>query len=160
MEKFILTEQMLKEARDYIPSAEKVGWVTKAAEQCIDRIEITDGDGGKLPDMYMANQDRKERLLMGALCGLYLGIEDDYDRMAGSHIFNQIQRMKSGTLRDKCFDLISDYLNLERRLTAQINALLTVQNDIVVRNQLATSEVMKELPGILDQLKTITDARA
>ena len=163
MEKYVLTKETLLAARDYVPLAEKEAWVDEAAAACVDALKIS-GEAGAMPDMYMANAGRKSRWLMGALTGLYLPLRgkdetgalsaEDYDRYAGSHLLNQIERWKSDAeTRNKCFDLLSDFRDLEKRLNGQLIALLGVQNDSVVRQSLALSEEMAKLPAALKTLE-------
>lgn len=165
--KITLARAMIESARDYIPLAVKEAWVAENAPKCFDKLAIT-ADSEPMPPMYMCNTGRKSRYLMAALVGLYFGQDynaeseenpalmtvEDYDRWAGSHVLNQVERWKrEPDLRDKCFDILSDYKNLEKRFSAQITALLTVQNDPVIRQNEMTSDMVKELPMLLEQLK-------
>lgn len=158
MEKIAITKQQLLNARDYIPAAEKNAFIEQASEHCFEKLSITTGVES-LPPMWMTDHDAKARFLMGALAGLYFGLDyardetgamstEEYDRWAGSHVFGQLDRMKSDReLRDKVYDLLNDYFTLEKRLTGRLNGLLTVQNDAVVRQamiQQAQIEKMRE----------------
>ena len=164
-----LTIKMLEDARDYLPDAVKEAWVTENASKCFDRLAIT-ADGEAVPPMYMPNSSLKARYLMGAFVGLYLGLDfeaeneenlalmsvAEYDRWAGSHIFNQVERMKRFMeIRDKCFDILADYRDLEKRFHAVIGSLLAVQNDSVIRQNELTSAAVKELPEIMKQLESL-----
>lgn len=165
----IITKELLSGARDYIPDAVKEAWTAENAPKCFDKLAIT-ADGEAMPPMYMANSSLKARYLMGAFVGLYLGLdfepEDEehpalmsvaeYDRWAGSHVFNQVERMKRFMeIRDKCFDILSDYRDLEKRFHAMIGSLLTVQNDSVIRQNEMTNAAVKELPEIMKQLEAL-----
>ena len=103
-----------------------------------------------MPNMYIEDTFAKSRYLMAALCVLYLGIPSDkldkesgddwlmtdaeYDHYAMSHIVNQIERMKSNAeLRDKAFDLLRDYRDLEKRLNTAIYNTMAVMNDPINR---------------------------
>lgn len=171
-EKIEITREMLTGARDYVPNAEKEAWVAENAAKCFDRLAIT-SDGEELPTMYMVNEGLRRRFLMTAFVKTYLRqkaeaderdetviSESCYDKWAGSHVFNQMERMKKDeNLRDKCFDLLADYKDLEKRFSAQLAGLLTVQNDSVVRQAQYTSTQMKALPGLLDELKKLADRK-
>lgn len=152
MEYVKLTEQDVKKANTYVPLAAKIAFVEYAAERCFDRMNVTMNDGGGLDlpmaPMYKENMGLKSRYLMGALVKGYLGkdyepvekdewlmAQDDYDRWAGGHVFNQLERMKGcgGQVREVIFDLLADYRDLEKRLTAEIRGMLGVMNEPVNR---------------------------
>ena len=163
-----VTREMLTAASDYLPNAQKEAWVSANAPKCFDRLAIT-ADGEAMPPMYMVNEGLKRRYLMAAFAGLYLKqeaeadgenqalmSEADYDAWAGSHVFNQIERWKrDAELRDKCFDLLADFKDLEKRFTAQIVGLLNVQNDAVMRQAEYSRNAVKELPAVLEALKAL-----
>jgi hypothetical protein len=95
--------------------------------------------------------DERDAALMSDAC---------FDRWAGSHVFNQLERLKrDAELRDKVFDLLADYKDLEKRFSAQLAGLLTVQNDSVVRQSQYTAAQMKALPGLLEELKKLSDRK-
>lgn len=175
-----LTEEMLLAARDYVPLMEKAAYVAECAGRCFDRMDVKLEDGQVIP-YYKENVERRSRYLMGGLVALYLRQEidpvegetfllaaDDYDRWAGGHITGQIDRMKSrgGELRDKAFDLLADYRDLEKMLKTEIYSLLQAMNDPVSRFQEAaarsmtpealkkTGEELKEVKQALEAYKT------
>ena len=165
-----ITKEMLKNARDYVPLAEKEAWVAANAPRCFDRLAIT-ADDEPVPPMYMVNTGLKSRYLMAALVRLYFGNESadgdewlmpeaEYDRWAGSHVFNQLERWKhDNDLKYKAYDLIADYKDLEKRFSAQISSLLAVQNDPVIRQMEYTATQMKDLPALLEQLKALQETQ-
>ena len=140
------------------------------ADKCCNRLSIT-ADGEQMPPMYMINDSLKSRYLLGAFVGMYLGMkyepdasdkllmsEMDYDKWAGSHVLNQMERLKRDTdVRDKCFDLLYDYRMLEKRFHSAIIGLLTVQNDPVIRQNEMMANQMKALPELLGQLKELQE---
>ena len=173
---FQLTKEIMESARDYLTLAEKCAWVDAVAPHCIDAMKITIGeDNQQMPDMFIISHDRKSRFLMTALVMIYMGISipdmddkpitdcmsaEDYDVYAGAHIINQIERMKSDAkLRSKCFDLLADYKDLTKRLSMQIEGLVAVQNDSVVRQSMAMVDEMTKLPALLDELKKYADEK-
>ena len=140
MEYLKLTEQDMKESKTYLPLADKMVFVEYAADRCFDRMNVTmdDGTGLNLPmaPMYKENTALKSRYLMEPVEGDdWLMAQDDYDRWAGSHIFNQLERMKGcgGQVREIVFDLLADYRDLEKRLTAEMRGMLVVMNEPVNR---------------------------
>lgn len=176
MEYIAITEDMIKNARDYVPMAEKKAFIDAAVVQCISMMGVTATIGGEdstMPPMFKEDSFTKARYLMGAFAKLYLKQEfepvedtdclmaqDDYDRWAGGHVFNQIERLKrtDPETKAKCFDLIQDYKALEKLLNAEIYAFLNIQNDFLVRLvahiQSTTSPAgLGELMGSLDDLQ-------
>lgn len=168
MDKFILTKEMLLAARTYLPIGEKEAFVSETAPKCFDRLQITNNDDA-MPPMYMENTGIKSRYLMAAFVGKYLGIgftgekEDktlmtdaEYDKYAGSHLLNQIERLKSdNACRDRCFDLLADYRDLEKRMGAQIHGLMDVQNDTVLRQTMMAKADMAALPELLEEIRKL-----
>ena len=150
-EYYKLTEEDLLKADTYVPTAKKMEFVKTVAERCFDKLDImaTEGDENKpLPSCYKVNTDRKGRYLMGALVKLYLKQDfvtegddeeylmavDEYDKYAGGHVFEMINRMKSNaTTRDIAYNIMADYSELKYRLDSDIKGLLTAMNDSVSR---------------------------
>ena len=154
-----ITKEMIQAAKDYIPLGVKEAWVSDNAAKCFDRLQIT-ADEQPMPPMYMVNNGLRARYLMAAFVGFYLCKDytaeseenkalmsvEDYDEWAGSHVFNQIERWKRELdIRDKCFDMLSDYRALEKQFNAAVNGLLSVQNDQVIRqNDLMKFQIIKK----------------
>ena len=138
-------------AATYMPLQEKDEWARNAAAMCINRVTLAAKDGddtNAIPDYYTLNQERKSRVLYALLANTYLGFgldltegylvsTDDYDRWAGSHVMNQIERLKrtaqSYSLRDRIYDMLYDYKDAERRLNTEIASILSVHNDACSR---------------------------
>lgn len=171
MTRFSLTGEMLLKAKTYLPLSEKAKFVQRNAERCFDRLSVAIGDKGEeLPPMFMENPALKQRYLMGALVKGYLGLdfqgedadselmtEEEYDRYAGSHLLNQIKRMKAASpdLRDRAFDLLADFSDLEKRMGARMHGLLNVQNDAVYRQQIVTQTALAQLPELTRELEAM-----
>ena len=182
-----ITEKIVQEANTYVPLMDKVTFVKYAAERCFDRLNVSMKDDVldlPMAPMYKENVHLKSRYLMGALLVLYLRQEyepvegdmwlmaaDDYDRWAGGHIFNQLERMKASgpELRDKVFELLADYRDLEKRLSAEIRSLLQVMNDPVVRimgtmqaqtTPTAFRKGQEELEKLMEELEKFQQAKA
>ena len=151
MEYIKITEEIVWQAKDYVPMAEKRAFVDAVVSQCISMVSVTATIGEEstaMPPMYKEDSFGKARYLMGAFVKMYLRQEfvpvegteyqmaqDDYDRWAGGHLFNQIERLKrtDPQTKAKCFDLVQDYKALEKFLNAEIYAFLNIQNDFLVR---------------------------
>ena len=183
MENIKLTKEKLLSMRDYVPLAEKMRFVAEAADGCFDRMELKISGGAEsmpIPPMYRDNTSIKSRMLMGAFVKLYLeaGFETegenpwlmsvaDYDRFCGSHIFNQIERMKAegGEVRDKAFDVLSDWRDLEKRFNTEVYNMMQVMNEPVSRIMMAmqmqtTPEAMQGLKEELESVKKELDSYA
>lgn len=171
MEKIIITKEIMLAASDYMTLQAKEEWTEKVAPRCFDKLGIT-ADDEPLPPMYMVNMGLKNRYLMAALAQYLmqpyepdetdesLMSRGDYDKWAGSHVFCQIDRLKAcKEARDKCYDLLYDFHELEKMLSAQLNGLLTVQNDYVIRQNEYTATQIKELPQVIEQLKNLQEGR-
>lgn len=137
----------LKEARNYVPIAEKQAFISACATKCIDTVRITADGGVPAPDRYKVNVQRKDKYLLCALARLYLKLDIEtegedpwllsdaqYDTFAGMHLEGEIQRAKGdASLRDRCFDLLGDYRSLRRRFDEEIVSLLAALNDPISR---------------------------
>lgn len=180
MEKFTMTKEHLMQMRDYVPLEEKMRFIKEAADGCFDRMELRISGGAEslpMPPMYKDNTSIKSRMLMGAFSRLYLGLSYeqegenpwlmsvcDYDALAGSHIFNQIERLKAegGAVRDKAFDVLSDWRDLEKRFNTEVYNMMQVMNEPVSRIMMAmqmqtTPEAMQGLKEELESVKKEID---
>lgn len=151
MKKIVIGEaDLLSRAVSYVPAAVKAELVDACYNRCFTRLNVSMGDEGDtpMPYMYMEDTFLKSRFLMTAFAKLWLRSEDVeteegdetlmtvecYDRWAGSHVFGQIERLKGvKACKDKAFDLLKDYKDLERRLSTAVRDALTVMNDPVNR---------------------------
>ena len=166
-----VTPKMIAEANSYLPIALKAEVAEKVANRCRNAIWIgaeseKQEESERLPTMYAENAELKARFLLGTLAKAYLRIEfdgandeeyllsrDDYDRLAGSHLLNQIERMKSDKeARDKCFDILQDYKALEKMANAELYGTLQVQNDPV--NRFIAYMQASSSPEALEQAKS------
>lgn len=134
----------------YIPLLEKQKIAEHIAAGSMVRYRASvDYGGEELFDSAIVAEDvpTRWRYMMGVLFKHYLRIEfdpvegedylmaaDDYDRAASMHVLNALERMKSdAAARDKVFDLLRDYKNLERMVSAELNAQLAARNDLLPR---------------------------
>lgn len=179
-----ITPEMVEGARCYVPYAEKKLFLDDVAPRCFEALEISasaDSGDSALPPMYKENCFAKQRYLAAALIRLYFGMEleledadgqkwlislDQFDAWQASQAMNQLERMKGKVapeLRDKIFDLISDYRDLEKKLNTEVFGLLQVMNDPVSRilaslRQTVTPDMLKEAVSQLAETQTELDA--
>lgn len=175
-EKFKVTEEMISKASDYIPYFEKVTIASDLADSCIEAVDkITDGIASEtqlsIPQLYKERTGAKQYFLMYYLLTRYLHIDikeakwndEEYDYYASSHIFNQLERFKSGNnaeVKAKVFDILYDYKQLKQMLETEIYNLRESKNNSLERVQsyldlFADPETIKKLSAELQ--KTIVD---
>lgn len=168
MSKIEITKEMLLAARDYVPIEEKEQWAAETAQKCFDRLAIT-ADDEPVPPMYMLNYGLKSRYLAAVLAEKYLNADyeadekdtglmsvAEYDKWAGGHVLNQIERWKrDNDVRDKCFDILADYKELSKHLSVQIEGMLRVQNDELIRQNEYTKTMYAELPKVIADLQEL-----
>lgn len=143
-----LTEQQIEKAESYVRLTQKEDFVDACMKQCLASVEVNlvpESETSVMPNMFMESTFRRSKCLMCAFVTLYLKEEvemesewmmttEAYDEWAGSHIFNQLERMKDKKeLRDKCFDILKDYRDLERRLVTAVRGYITILNDTTNR---------------------------
>lgn len=177
-EHYIITEEAMKEVNTYLPIRIKTDLVDLIAEKCIIPAQTTasiDGQEMMMPPKYIEDSNKKSRYLMGIFVRLYLRgtfvpeddkdvwliPEEEYDKWAGGHVFNQIERFKqNAALKNICFDMISDYKDFEKRLNVEIYSMLNAMNDDVARQLAAmqASVTPDSVEGLLEQIKELQEA--
>ena len=186
-QKIILTEESVKNAVSYVPLKTKEEFCDYCSVRCMEKVQITmtDANGTAMPDMWIENTSAKARCLMTALLVLYLGhpvkevereegnlwlmTEEMYDTCGMSHIINQLDRMKgTAAVRDKVFDLLRDYRELEKKLNTAIYSNLSIQNDAANRifmkltmdtSAEALEEQRKALADLQEQLEEMKKSK-
>lgn len=179
MEKIVVTEEMVENAVSYATLEMKEKFVEDCYMRCLNRVSVDlDGAGASaMPNMYMENTFLKSRYLMCGLAVLYLGFKredlqmedgdlwlmskEEYDRWGRSHVIGQLNRFRhgSGEARDKVYDLLRDYGDLERRLNSAIRSGLAVMNDMANRFfQKIAMDVSEESLG--EQKKQLEELRS
>lgn len=140
-----ITEDIIRNAETYMPLVQKVKLAKQFAENCIETIEIKHKDE-VLPPKYKENSQMRMLWGMCVLLKYYLKVLDeengdnfravDYDEWCGTAIINQLNRFKSSKdqiVRDKSYDILDDYREFYSMLGKEINALLDVKNDLILR---------------------------
>lgn len=163
-----LTKEMIENARDYIPIERKHIWCKNVAAACVVDVTVngTGVDGVvALPNRWEENVMARTMALASALAQNYLGIWDeeavlqanDYDEIMGSHIVNQLERLKADKeIRDKIFNIQYDYNELKKMLNTEIYSRLGHLNDTlsraVVMLQMQDPEKFKDLADQTQEL--------
>ena len=146
MEQITITEETINNGVSYALCEVKEKFVEDVYMKCMNRVDVNLDDSGNapMPYMYMENTFLKSRYLMTALAKFYLRMDvetedgelwlmtrNEYDRFGASHVIGQLNRYRNNNpdLKDKVFDLLRDYSDLERRLSNAIRSGLTVMND-------------------------------
>lgn len=147
----------IEAAVDYVPLRKKEEFCEFAAQRCLERLTMSVG-GSFVPDLYREDISTKQRFLMGFFIKEYLGLpfdpvkdgggwllaQDDYDRFAGKHILNCMERLKADpNVRGKVFDILQDYKEVEKRLNTEIYAILQTQNDLCARLKILVMDMFK-----------------
>ena len=172
---FEITREVVLGAKQYIPLEKKMDFAVHVAEKCCDVAQTKIGIGESelmVPELRVENYALRQRYLMGALYGIYLGVQfepvegtewlmaqDDYNWAASQFPVNQLERFKSDAeVRDKIFNLLRDYKELERMVGAEIGNTLAIGNDIAARLMMAltmsiTPEALKALEQAENELR-------
>ena len=152
--RFIVTEEMVRGAADYLPLSKKVAIAKAIAPSCIIKSKTAEQNQKgleflALPTLWVDDMESKSLYAMSVLLMEYLKVtipddfsDKDYDRYASSHILNQLERFKSNAeLKDKVFDLLNDYRDFKKILDTEIFNEKEVRNDSVERLSAAISIV-------------------
>ena len=166
-----LTKEAIMNAVDYIPIERKHIWCRNVASACVVKVTVT-GNGADnnlftLPERWEENTMARQMAMASALAQNYLGIysEDevlqakDYDEIMGSHLINQLERMKSDRdVRDKVFNIMYDFNELKKMLNTDIYSRLGHLNDTLSRAlaamQMVRPESMQELQDQINEIST------
>ena len=167
--KFVITEEMLKNAVDYIPLGRKVALAKVIASHCIVRSKTADQNQKgveflALPTLWVEDLETKRLYEMSMLLSEYLKVnipenftDKEYDHYASAHILNQLERFKSNALlKDKVFDILDDYRDLKKFLDTEIFNETKVRNDTADRLSAAISIVSN--PENIEKMKSELDA--
>lgn len=178
-ETFKITHDMMRQADTYIPIAEKELIAATVARGCVKPTQMIHAYDEKDEDYFNGeyalspawceSPSSKARVMMTILNSYYLHIWDDkhallcgtdeYDQYAGAHILNQIERYKTGEFREKAFDLMADYREMEKYLNSAIYSVLRELND-PVRRFLEAMGTMGSQDGIQAALDSIQQSQA
>lgn len=143
---FEITDEIMKNAIDYMPIEMKVDTAKTIAGQCVYSVPTAKQNeiGEKvlaLPNLKCEDRELKLMCLLNVLLEYYLQLElkepldiDVFNYYAGGALLNQLERFKSNfELKNKAFDLLADYKELRKMVDMEINNLITVSNDTLGR---------------------------
>lgn len=175
--RFEVTREMMEKAKTYIPIAMKEMIASDVARGCIKQTKLIrnheeakqeQDDMYELSPVYCESSSTKARILMTILMVFYLEAwgddspmlcsVEDYDKVASAHVLNQIERFKTTDLREKAFDLLGDYREMEKYLNSAIYSVLREMNDPVTRFMRAMGEI-GSVEGINNALEAIKEAQ-
>ena len=173
---FMITDATMAQADTYIPLTMKEMIANDMARACVKRTDLIHPFGEKaeysgeygVSPVYCESPSSKARVMMTVLMVMYLHIwgEDtpylcevsDYDQWAGAHVLNQLERFKAGKYREKAFDILADYKDMERVLNSAIYAVLREKNDPVTRF-IEAFGAMTSAEGIQAAIDSIKEAQ-
>ena len=167
-----LTKEIVEKANDYIPIERKHVWCRNVAAACVAKVTVTgngaDDNAFALPDRWEENTMARQMAMASALAQNYLGIYSeeevlqakDYDEIMGSHLINQLERMKSDRdVRDKVFNILYDYNELKKMLNTDIYSRLGHLNDTLSRALAALQMVRPDsMQDLTDQMNELSAA--
>ena len=147
MEQFIITDEMITNATDYIPLVSKIAIAKTLADRCVQAVDISvqkiqSDETLTLPQMYEDDTMAKQLNLMYILLTEYLHVEvnddfsvEDYDKYAKFHPLNQLERLKSGNVevKNKVFNLLYDFKELKKLIDTETYNLKSAHNDTLER---------------------------
>lgn len=151
-----ITAEDVKKAKTFTSIAAKEVLTRAVAHFCVEPVEINSEETGTLPPMFRENRKLRQQFQMGILANL-LGREyplqtvkihgddgaqeqglawcmdkDEYDKWAGSHVINQLERLKKGADKETAnlvFDFLYDYKAIEMMVSGAIRDELEELND-------------------------------
>lgn len=172
--RYEITDEMMRNAKTYIPVADKDVIAQAIAESVCVPVE---NQGDEIAPVYRENNVAKYELMIAVLMSRYFGEgkenaisvnEEDVDGWCEAHVMNQIERFKQNPeFKTKAFDILQDFKDLEKFVNGQIYGILNTKND-VVRRLLESLEMaarpenlqqsMDEMNEMVDELKAKRDA--
>ena len=173
---FTITKEIMANAKTYIPIAMKEMIASEMARACVketykvrphaDKTPYA-GDYGLAPN-WCESVSSKARVMMTILLSQYLRVWGDdaaflcdigeYDQWAEAHILNQIERFKGSEYREKAFDILSDYREMEKYLNSAVYSVLRELNDPVTRFMSAIGEITSA-EGVQKAMDAIKEAQ-
>lgn len=177
MSDFVITANDIKRGKSYLPIMRKEAIVQKICADCIDAVQMAVKLGGgqqtAVPALFRPNYGRKQRFLLGILLKEYLNREflpcegteylmsaDEYDAWGENHPIPTLERLKADKeIRDKIYDLLFDYKELEKRLTAAIYDECQGQNDTAIRTYAILKEELESIVTPEEMKNDIADIK-
>lgn len=160
--RFELTDGIMEKAETYMPVLLKETISADVARVCVREAQLIrkapdEGEEPEevtsygLPPVWCESTLNKSRAMLTVLMTFYLKVWDDsrpllcdiddFDQMMGSHVINQLERYKSTKYREKAFDILADYKDMEKRLNSAVYSVVREMNDPVTRFMTAMGEI-------------------
>lgn len=156
MEKVIITESDILNAKPYIPLVLKYTLAKYIAELSCERKAITVQEGGvdsiALPDMTQRNTLMEQQYKIGVFVKEYMGktfdpvkesggadvpylmATDDADAWSDFETqIDRLKRSKNKEVADKCYEILNDYHAFCRMVSIEIEQELQIKNDPIGR---------------------------
>lgn len=156
-----ITAQDIEQANSFLAIEVKASLSQTIAELAIEKVEMKTDANEALPPMWKERRGTKELMLMGIFCRAYLNkdfkcnqipvrdaktgelIDTDcdyfmtseaYNEWAGSHIFNQLDKLKKDkSIADKVYDILDDFYAFRNMVNGEIRDIVEEKNDVVGR---------------------------
>lgn len=166
---FVLTKETLLAAKTYMPLSDKEDLASQIASECVRPMKTAEQNRPgeamiALPSLMEEDYALKTVLLQSVLISYYLGLEyetggeqyAEYDKYAGGHLLNQIERFKSDRdTKDIAFDLLDDWREFKKMVDTMIYNYKCNVNDPIARLA-AAAAVLSEPENVsvlLEELK-------
>ena len=178
-----LTDEMLEQAKDYIPLLKKVEIASAIAQDSMVKVDMsyiptghTEEDRQQMPCRYQEYPMFTRLNLMGVLAIEYFGdgaiySEEQpyrmpanlYDMWAGGNIVGQLESLRRDKKwGEKASNIIADYRDFRAMVFQEINTIVEHNNDVVWRlfdafdgfiNNVTNTALLGDLQGITDASK-------
>ena len=138
---FVLTEEMVKKAKTYMPLLEKEKFAQQISDIVVkpkDTAEQNKIGNLPLPELFFEDITQRNYAFLSIVLGYYFDITmedkgdvwETYDFYAGKQIFNQLERFKSNPeLKEIVFDLVADIKDFRKMIDVHIENDITNRND-------------------------------
>lgn len=180
-----ITREDIERAKDYLPLDIKETMVRLMAPLCLEQVRNPNSSGARpLPDIVRESRKMRQQCLMGVFAQWYMGrkIEmqiasyvdndgktqekpinycmsaDEYDKWAGSHVMNQMERWKraKNTVSNKVYDIMYDFKAFENMLLGAIRDEIDARNDPALRmmqmmDAQASPETLRETLKVMQE---------
>ena len=188
----VIREKDIEQARDYMPVAIKEQVARLLAALCIEEVpNPASSKAQPLPDLVRENRRMRQQCLYGVFAQWYMNKSEElqmfayYDRdgekheekanycmdadatdkWAGSHVFNQMERLKRSKtyISEKTYNIMYDYKMFENMLLGAISDEIRGRNDPALRmvqlmNMQATPEDIKKVVDAMEAYKSTRES--
>lgn len=181
-----IEEKDIEQASSFVSVSQKYVVATLAAKICVEAVPKKQNPWPAAPDRFRENRMLRHMVMMGILAKFYLKKEFEpaqisygvkgkkrqqsqvdfmmdgqtYDEWAGSHVINQLERLKKGkdhAIGDKVFDILYDYKAFENMVLGAIRDELELRNDVCGRlgALLSVQVTPADMQKIIEEVKAM-----